>query len=448
LPRPNGSEFPEQTKGDGKREILWRWNLRNVRFATLAIRVVLSLILLFCIYKVVRRGIGDWYFRKESPASIQAAIKWDSDNPQYYDALGTLTHFYGDTKDLDASVAFYENATRLSPYDAHFWSDLGAAYDWAGRTNDAMGAFERAIHLFPASPEINWRFANFAFRTHRIPEGLRALQIVLAGGVPTHRDVFLLATRATRDNGAILEDMLPRQASTFFDYLNFQIETGNMVAAEQVWLRLLQLNLPFALPQAFPYLDALIQHREVSRLAAAWSTLTERFPAQIKLRTNALNLITNGGFEFDILNGGLDWRIIPVEGAVVSVDSHDSAEGTRALRIEFNAKSNLGYEHTFQYVVVQPNTRYKFSGSLRANGITTDSGPRFQIFDAFDISKLFLSTENVVGAIGWSPQRLEFKTGADTHLLIVRIARPASTKIDNQIRGTAWIAQVSLNAEK
>jgi tetratricopeptide (TPR) repeat protein len=421
--------------------------LRKWRLFSLTIRIGLLFGLLFCIYAAARRGVGDWYFRKESPASIQAAIKWDGDNPQYYDALGTLTHFYGNTRDLDASVAFYESATRLSPYDAHFWSDLGAAYDWAGRTNDAMSAFERAIRLFPNSPEINWRFANFAFRTHRVPEGLQALRIVLAGDTPAHRDVFLLATRATHDNGAILEEMLPLQASTFFDYLNFQIETGNMVAAEQVWLRLLQLNLPFALRQAFPYLDALIQHREVSSLAAAWATLTERFWAQIKPRTNAPNLITNGGFEFDILNGGLDWRVIPAEGVVVSVDSQDSVEGSRALRIEFNGKHNLDYEHTFQYVVVQPNTRYKFSGSLRANGITTDSGPRFQIFDAFDMGYLFLSTENVVGTTGWSPQQVEFKTKADTHLLIVRIARPASSKLDNQNRGTVCIDQISLTAE-
>lgn len=403
--------------------------------------------MLFCVYTAARRGIGAWYFRQGSPASIQEAIKWDGDNPQYYDALGTLTHFYGNTKDLDASVAFYEKATRLSPYDAHYWSDLAAAYDWAGRTSDALSAFRRALRFFPNSPEINWRFANFAFRTHRVPEGLEALRIVLRGNTPAHRDVFLLAARATRDNGAILEEMLPLQASIFFDYLNFQIETGNMVAAEQVWMRVLQLKLPFDLREAFPYLDALIQHKEPSRLAAAWATLAERFPEEIRPRTNAPNLITNGGFELDILNGGLDWRVIPVEGAVVSVDSQDFVEGSRALRIEFNGRHNLDYEHTFQYVVVQPNTRYRFSGSLRANGITTDSGPRFQIFDAFDMGYLFLSTENVVGTTGWSAQQVEFKTGAATHLLIVRIARPASTKLDNQISGTVWVDQVTLTAE-
>jgi Carbohydrate binding domain/Tetratricopeptide repeat len=421
--------------------------LRNGLLFSLAIRISLLFGLLFCMYTGARRGIGDWYFRKGSPASIQAAIKYDGDNPQYYDALGTLTNFYGNTRDLDASVAFYEKATRLSPYDARFWSDLGAAYDWAGRTNDALSAFERAIRLFPNSPEINWRFANFAFRTRRIPEGLQALRIVLAGSTPPHRDVFLLATRATRDHGAILEEMLPLQTSTFFDYLNFQIETGDMVAAEQVWKCTLQLKLPFDLRESFPYLDALIQHRDVDHLAAAWAALTERFPAQIRPRINAPNLITNGEFEFDILNGGLDWRVIPIEGATVSVDSQDSAEGSRALRIEFNGKHNLDYQHVFQYVLVKPNTRYKFSGSLRTNGITTDSGVGFQISDAFEAGKLSLSTGNVVGTNGWTQQQLEFETRADTHLLIVRTARTPSTKFDNQISGTVWINRISLTPE-
>ena len=402
--------------------------------------------MLFCIYLVGRRGVADWYFRQESPASVQSAVKWERDNPQYYDALGTFTHFYGATKNLDASVAFYESATRLSPYDAHFWSDLGSAYDWAGRTNDALSAFKRALRLFPNSPEISWRFANFAFRTHRIPEALDALQVVLVGNSAAHRDVFRLAVSATRDNRAILQ-MLPPQASVFFDYLNFEMETGNVTAAEQVWLRLLQLKLPFDLRQAFPYLDALIQHREPGRLVAVWSALAERFPAQIGPLVNNSNLVTNESFEHDILDGGFDWRIVPVDGAVVSMDFQDAFEGARALRIEFDGKRNLDYGHVWQYVAVQPNTHYRFSGALRVKGISTDSGPRFQLFDAFDMGKLFLSTESTVGTSGWSSQHLEFKTKADTRLLIVRVARPPSGKLDNRIGGTAWIDRVSLTPE-
>jgi hypothetical protein len=63
------------------------------------------------------------------------------------------------------------------------------------------------------------------------------------------------------------------------------------------------------------------------------------------------------------------------------------------------------------------------------------------------MGKLFLSTENVAGTTGWSTEQGLFKTRAGTHLLIVRIARPASSKLDNQIRGVVWIDQVSLTAE-
>ena len=438
--RNPGDSLP---RGNSEGEILERWNLSDRQLFTFAIRICLALGLLFCIYLVGRRGIADWYFRQESPTSVQAALQWERDNPQYYDALGTLTHLYGTPKNLDASVAFYESAKRLSPYDAHFWSDLGSAYDWAGRTNDALSAFKRALRLFPNSPEINWRFANFAFRTHRIPEALAALRVVLVGNIPAHRDVFRLAVSATRDNRAILQ-MLPPQASVFFDYLNFEMEAGNVTTAEQVWLRLLQLKLPFDLRQAFPYLDALIQRREPGRLVAAWSALAERFPAQIGPLVNNFNLVANGGFEHDILDGGFDWRIVPVDGAAVSMDFQDAFEGARALRIEFNGKRNLDYGHVLQYVAVQPNTQYRFSGTLRMKGISTDSGPRFQVFDAFDMGKLFVSTENTVGTSGWSSQHLEFKTKADTRLLIVRVARPPSQKLDNQISGTVWVDRVSL----
>jgi hypothetical protein len=258
--------------------------------------------------------------------------------------------------------------------------------------------------------------------------------------------VFRLALGATRDDRAILE-MLPFQASVFFDYLDFELEAGNLTAAEQVWLRLLQLKLPFDLRQAFPYLDALIRHREVDSLVAAWSALAGRFPVQISPLVTDSNLVANGSFEHDILNGGLDWRIVPVEGAVVGLDSQDGFEGARALRIEFNGKRNLDYGHVFQYVAVQPKTRYRFSGAIRVQGIATDSGPRFQLFDAFDLGSLSESTENMVGTSGWSWQQLEFETNADTRLLIVRVARPPSNKLDNQISGTVWIDRVSLIPE-
>jgi hypothetical protein len=390
--------------------------------------------------------VGAWCFRKGSPEAIQTAMRWDPANAEYYDALGTLMHVYADGGNSSEIVQLYQSATRLSPQDAQFWADLGDGYDWAGRSHDALDAFQHARHLFPNSPEINWRLANFYVRTGKIPEALDTLRMVLLEDGTAARRVFTLATNATRDKEAILE-ILPPEAPVFFDYLNFRIEKGDIAGAGQVWARVLQRNLPFDLREAFPYFDALIQHKDLGQLSETWSALAERFPAQIQRVAPGSNLITNGSFESDILNGGFDWRVMPTAGAVVGLDSVGALEGLRALRITFDGSRNIEYGHVFQYVPVQANTRYRFSGHMRAQGITTDNGPRLQVCDAYNTGHLFVSTENLVGTSGWSEQHVEFTTPADTRLLLVRLIRPVSNKLDNQIAGTVWIDSVRLDQE-
>src|SRR5260370_18731757 len=122
--------------------------------------------------------------------------------------------------------------------------------------------------------------------------------------------------------------------------------------------------------------------------------------------------VTNGGFESDILNGGLDWRVLPIEGSVVSLDPVGVFEGVRALRIAFDGSRNIDYGHVFQYVPVQAKTRYRFSGHMRVQGITTQSGIRFQVCDAHNLGNIFVSAENLVGSSRWSEQPDEFTTAA------------------------------------
>jgi tetratricopeptide (TPR) repeat protein len=410
----------------------------------LLVRAGLLVSFLYSIYLVSRQGIAAWNFQEGSPEAIQAAIAWDPGNPRYYDALANLMHSFAANEKPGDLIRLEETAARLSPYDADYWADLAAAYDWTGRTSDAARAFARAQQLFPNSPTINWRAANFYIRTHKLSDGLRSLQKVLLEDSVPRRDVFLLATNATRDNQSILNEMLPLGAPYFVDYINFQVAVGRIDAAEQTWDRLLELNLPFGFRDSFPYLDALIQHRELEPLSRAWATLSDRFPAQIRPRAASGNFISNGNFEFEILNGGLDWRVSPVEGALVSLDSVSSGEASSSLRIDFDGTRNLDYFHLFQFVPVTPGTRYDFWVQMRAKGITTDSGPRFQLYDADDMGKLFLSTENLIGNAEWSEQHLKFSAGPDTRLLVVRVARPASKKFDSHIAGTVWIAHVSL----
>ena len=431
--------------------------MRDKYTLNLPARAFLVLCLLYCMYLAVRQGIAAWYFRKSTPQAIQTAIKWDPGNPEYYDALATITHLYATGGNANEVVRLCKKATELSPYNAFYWADLGAAYEWVGRKDEALRAFTRAHALFPNSPEINWKIANFYVRTGKLSDALQSLKEVLLEDPAKGRQVFSLASNATGDSQQILQHMLPRRTPLLLDYLDFQVENNRMEPAAQTWATLLELDSPFDPARTFPYLDALIQHKDVDHLTEAWAALSSRFPQEIGARQSKPDLIINGNFNFAPLNGGLDWRIIPAPGATAMVDASAVFEGSKSLRINFDGTQNLEYAHVLQYVPVTPNTTYKFSAYMRAQAITTDSGPRFLLQDAYDPAELVdvsskaanptrfsISTENVTGTSDWSAHELEFKTPGNTRLLIVRVARPASHKFDNKLAGTVWIARVSL----
>jgi tetratricopeptide (TPR) repeat protein len=432
--------------------------LRDKYTITVLARIFLVVCLLYCMYLAARQGIAAWYFRQASPQAIQTAIKRDPQNPEYYDALAPLTHLYAAGGNSAEVVRLSERATTLSPYNAFYWADLGAAYEWSGRNDDALRAFTRAHALFPNSPEINWKIANFYVRTGKISDALRTLKEVLLEDPSKKRQVFSLAANATADTQEILREMLPPSAPIMLDYLDFQIETNRMDPAAQTWATLLELKSPFDPARALPYLDALIQHKHLEHLTESWAALSTRFPQEIAARESKPNLITNGNFVFAPLNGGFDWRVIPVQGASTTMEASTGVDAGKSLRINFDGTQNLDYAHVLQYVPVTPNTSYKFSAYMRAQGITTDSGPRFVLQDAYDPATLVdvsseaanpirfsISTDNVTGTSDWSPHQLEFKTTGNTRLLIVKLARPASHKFDNKLAGTVWIARVTLS---
>ena len=144
--------------------------MRDKYNMTFLARIFLALCLLYCMYLAARQGIAAWYFRQASPQAIQSAIKWNPQNPEYYDALATLTHLYAAGGNSAEVVRLSEKATTLSPYNAFYWADLGAAYEWSGRNDDALRAFTRAHALFPNSPEINWKIATYRASGRRIQQ--------------------------------------------------------------------------------------------------------------------------------------------------------------------------------------------------------------------------------------------------------------------------------------
>jgi Tetratricopeptide repeat len=416
----------------------------NHRKLTFISRILLSAFVLTLIVLTARQGVASYYFRKNLPDALQKAMIWDPANPVYPAALANLVHLYGRSPDPDEVIGLYQIAARLSPFDASYTADFAQANDWAGRSEVALPLFQRAQQLFPNSPGINWKLANFYIRSGNTDDALPVLKKILSSNIIEKSQIFALSDRAGIDSVIVVDKLLLPDVLSYFAYLNFETQRRNFSAAQETWNRLLLLNSQFEPKEAFPFIDALIKAHELNNASQAWSSLVSRFPDQIPSPASGSNLLTNGNLQADIVNGGFDWRAFPVSGVAVSQDSTGPSADTRSLQVEFNGTQNLYYGSVLQFVPAQPRTKYKFSVFTRSQAITTDAGVGVQISDGYDPTKILGSTEPLIGTTAWSEQSFSFETPPETRLLIVRIVRLPSQKFDNKIAGAFWLSRISL----
>ncbi len=95
-------------------------------------------------------------------------------------------------------------------------------------------------------------------------------------------------------------------------------------------------------------------------------------------------------------------------------------------------------------MLVSPDTRYRFQGFIRTDQISTESGMRFEILDPKDLQRLDMLTPNETGTLPWTLEQLDFTTGPRTYIILIRLARRPSERLDNKLRGTVWIDDLSL----
>jgi len=413
--------------------------------AKILIRIVLGAALIACAVGAVRQEAAAWYAREGGVEGFRKAQSWDPANPAYPAALARLEGAHLETVDARAMASELEMAIRKGPRRAIYWANLGEAYEMDGRERDARGAYERALKIFPKSPEINWQYANYLVRSGDVGQALGPLREVIVGDEWLRPGAFDLAWRAGATSESVLA-MIPARQDVLSAYLDYLVQTGRLDAAKPVWQRLMASPDAFDTDAAFRYFDALRDKHQVDDLVTLWADLERHDPSRFHTEPGSANLIVDGNFEQPIPNGGFGWRVAPIEGAKISVDAAATQDGARAIEIEFAGKENLDFGNVVQYAAVQPDTVYRFRALARREGITTDSGPRIAVYDAYDHDALWAETPNLLGTAGWEEQALEFRTGPRTRLLVVQILRPASKKLDNRVAGTVWMTGFSLIA--
>jgi tetratricopeptide (TPR) repeat protein len=330
----------------------------------------------------------------------------------------------------------------LDPYEARYWLDLAGAYQVAGRTSEQGESVEHAVEADPTTPHVAWEAANFFLVQGDQERALRNFRVVLANDPEAVDSALQLCWRATGDANQILDRALPRRPDLYFSFLSLLISKQEVAAAENVWNHLIALNQEFSTKLAFPYFRFLIAKQEVAAAQTAWQQLAGVNRSLQPYLPSRANLIVNGGFEENVLNGGFDWWYESNPHAALAIDTSEFYSGTRSLSVTFDGL-NPGDAGILQFIVVKPHTDYEFSAESRTEDIESASGPRFAIVDAYTNASYVL-TDDLLGTNPWRAQHARFQTGPNTNLVLLKIVRQPGVPL---IRGKLWIDNLRL-AEK
>jgi tetratricopeptide (TPR) repeat protein len=370
-------------------------------------------------------------------SNLNKATRLEPSNAEYRELLGRELALSG--ANLNDAISDYRTAVHLNPYEARYWLDLAGAYQVAGRTSEQEESVEKAVQADPTTPHVAWEAANFFLIQGDQERALRNFRVVLANDPEAVDSALQLCWRATGDANQILDRALPQRPDVYLSFLHLLISKQEVAAAENVWNHLIALNQKFSTKLAFPYFRFLIEKQEVAAAQTAWQQLAGVNRSLQPYLPSRENVVVNGGFEEELLNGGFDWWYESNPHAALALDTSEFYGGTRSLSVTFDGQ-NPGDAGILEFVVVKPNTGYEFSAQSRTEDIESASGPRFAIVDAYTNASYVL-TDDLLGTNPWQLQHARFQTSPNTSLVLLKIVRMPAAPL---IRGKLWVDDLRL----
>ncbi len=375
--------------------------------------------------------VASWLAGRPELRSLQRASFLDSGNADYRNRLGRYYDLVA--RDPISAVAQYKAAVQLNPHSARYWFDLSSAYQVLGDVANQTTALEHAIGADSMTPDVAWEAANFYLVQGENEKALREFRVVIANDPSLGDAALQFCWRIEPDVDALLRDVIPVRGDAYIGFLSLLEAKEQTAGTAKVWNALIQSGQPYEARHAYDYIRYSIRHKEVDQAVLVWKQATSRFGLASYLPSST-NLVVNGSFNLNVLNAGFDWQHEKQSGVNLSFDQTDFHSGRRSLLINFDGPGIVD-AGIYQFVAVQPNTKYTFSAYYKNGEIEGAGGPHFSVQDMYT-QAVYYESEELKDAGFWKSADGEFTTGPDCKLVVLHIRRlPAGSPI----RGKLWV---------
>ncbi len=369
---------------------------------------------------------------------LEHAMRLAPDNAVFPHLLGLELSVSGGH--YDDAVANLRKAVTLNPYRGRYWLDLASAYQEGGNLPLQNEAVQSALAAEPGNPEVAAEAAQYYLAAGEAEHAMPLVRQALDQDPQTASTLLLTCWRTTRDASLLLAKAIPPKPDIQLAFLRVLTEQEQKADADEAWRQIVASRNSFPPELAAFYFEYLLKEHDVAGFSRAWHALAGIAPT-LRPYLPGGNLIVNPSFDQPILAYGFDWRYQPAEHVLAGIDDAERHSGRRSLSLSYdgNPAYDVGWE---QLIPVRPKTAYEFTAWIKSDSVTSSSGPRLAIVDAYSGANLLL-TGDVLDTHPWHEVSGRMEVPAGTELVAVRIIRtPANTKI----RGRVWIDDLRLEA--
>jgi tetratricopeptide (TPR) repeat protein len=347
-----------------------------------------------------------------------------------------------DTIGYGSAAKAFGPALERNAASAYRWCDVGEVLLDAGDQRLAEYCYLRAGELAPNDPRILLDIGDF-YTTIRNPRAaltrfatILSLTGAPSGDILTH-NVFTYYERLHIRQNGLLGQAIP-DAANARAYLRYLTEDTDTAAVSEAWTWVRHRGFDDD-GLALDYVSYMLRNKRTEAASAGWAAhFAERGDGYPQLTP-----VFNGGFEYELTGGALDWRFEGFNGVKVERDANISYEGHFSLRTEFSANDNPDFHHLRQLLTVRPGL-YRFEAQIKTSRITSDQGIGFSVRGDSGSKSWSVDTGALTGTNEWKRLDLDVEVPAGTRTVEIALQRRRSARIDNQLTGTAWIDAVRL----
>jgi len=374
--------------------------------------------------------------RAELP-KLERAVRLSPGNADYRHRLGRYFAFVAG--DPQSAIDSFRSAVWLNPHDARYWLDLAAAYQVTGDLSGQRAALDRALQAEPTAPDVAWEAANFFLVDGDIDRALREFHVVIENDISLVDASLRACWRVRPDTDALLRDAVPARTDSLISFLALLKTKKETEGAIKTWERLTQLHEKFQNGYLYGYVRYLIEVHRPDAAMSAWEQSADVLGLSAYLPTED-NLVVNGDFSLDILNGGFDWTYVNRTGVRPLLDPSDFRGGRRSLSLTFEGPgiNDAGIQ---QLIPVHGASTYDFSAYYKSADFEGAGGPQIVLRDAYTRALLYAS-DPLNDADFWKEVHSKVTTPDSTTMLSMAIQRfPAGSPI----RGKLWLDDFQLS---